>query len=614
MVRLALAVLCAVSSVWGADRAAEIREGAARAVELIQASQKGWYSKQTCASCHHQFLPALAFRAAREHGIRVDETLAHADFVRAFDYTDLDRAVQYTYVIEPAMDDAFRLVAAEAAGVRPNLATAVYARLIAHRQRPAGDWPSFHQRPPSSYSSFTMTALAVRAIELYHHASQEADVRARVERARAWFLGHTAGNTEERTYKLLGLFWSGADQGAIREAARALAVTQRPDGGWGSLDDRESDAYSTGEALVALHDAGGVPVSDDTWERGVDYLLATEAEDGSWHVASRLHPPAPVSPPYFETGYPYGHDQFLSASAACWAVMAFARALGVARESAVPALAGVEPSNVEPWAETVLFGTAADLKKLLTKGFNPNSATKSGGTTALMMAAPDAEKMKLLLDRGAKVNARAQTGYSALMVAAQYRDASAAIRLLLDRGAELRPPAGQPVLFHAYPLFLAAYAGNAEILARLHAAGDGVEDKMTLIGTSAMTPLLGAVRFGNTDVMRALLDLGAPVDAPAANGMTPLGQSVLGNRVEAARLLIARGADVNHVDKLGMTPLLYAASIDFGDSKMVDLLLQSGARPDARNREGLTALDLAREYQNTHLLPSLTAAATVAQK
>lgn len=66
-----------------------------------------------------------------------------------------------------------------------------------------------------------------------------------------------------------------------------------------------------------------------------------------------------------------------------------------------------------------------------------------------------------------------------------------------------------------------------------------------------------------------------------------------------------RGADVNHVDKMGMTPLLYAASIDFGDSAMVDLLLNSGAGMGARTKEGLTALDLARKYNHTHLLASL---------
>ena len=58
------------------------------------------------------------------------------------------------------------------------------------------------------------------------------------------------------------------------------------------------------------------------------------------------------------------------------------------------------------------------MKRLLNHGFDPNSATKAG-TTALMMAAPDAAKMGLLIDRGANINALAKTGYSALMVAAQ---------------------------------------------------------------------------------------------------------------------------------------------------------------------------------------------------
>src|SRR6202040_4005071 len=104
-------------------------------------------------------------------------------------------------------------------------------------------------------------------------------------------------------------------------------------------ESRPSDAYSTGEALVALRDAGGVPTSDSAWRHGIEFLLSTQAPDGSWHVESRLHPPAPVSPPYFETGYPYGHDQFISTMGSSWALMALARALGPARKVAAPALA-----------------------------------------------------------------------------------------------------------------------------------------------------------------------------------------------------------------------------------------------------------------------------------
>jgi ankyrin repeat protein len=95
------------------------------------------------------------------------------------------------------------------------------------------------------------------------------------------------------------------------------------------------------------------------------------------------------------------------------------------------------------------------------------------------------------------------------------------------------------------------------------------------------------------------------VDEADSDGITILSWAVIGNRIDMARLLIERGADVNHEDKKGMTPLLYAASIDFGDSAMVELLLKSGARTSARTKEGLTALDLARKYKNRHLLASL---------
>jgi ankyrin repeat protein len=84
-----------------------------------------------------------------------------------------------------------------------------------------------------------------------------------------------------------------------------------------------------------------------------------------------------------------------------------------------------------------------------------------------------------------------------------------------------------------------------------------------------------------------------------------LGRAVLNNDLDMARMLIGRGADVNHTDKFGMTPLLWAASIDFGDSGMMDLLLKSGARPEARTKDGKTALDLAREYKHANLVARL---------
>ena len=71
-------------------------------------------------------------------GVPFNEAIARADAIKAFTFADIDRAVQYTHVIEPAMDDAYRMVAANAAGVKPNLGAAIYARLLISRQNAEG--------------------------------------------------------------------------------------------------------------------------------------------------------------------------------------------------------------------------------------------------------------------------------------------------------------------------------------------------------------------------------------------------------------------------------------------------------------------------------------------
>ena len=80
----------------------------------------------------------------------------------------------------------------------------------------------------------------------------------------------------------------------------------------------DSDAYATATALVALHQAGGLAITHPAYVRGVEYLLRTQRADGSWHVESRSKP----FQKYYESGFPHGNDQFLSAATTGWAVAA----------------------------------------------------------------------------------------------------------------------------------------------------------------------------------------------------------------------------------------------------------------------------------------------------
>jgi ankyrin repeat protein len=576
----------------------QIRSAATRALGITGQGAAGFYKFMVCSSCHDHAFPLMAWQAAREHGIPVDEALATRIAAKGLlstpNFSSIDVAVQGSGIIDPAPADGWALVAAHAAGVQPNLVTEAYARRVAKWQRQDGHWPTLDARPPQSYSLITATAVAAHAVQLYMPAQVRHETDERLARAQAWLLAAEPQSTEDSTYRLLGLYWTRAGAAETKRAATDLLALQRPDGGWAELPHMQPDAYSTGEVLVALNEGGGVPATDPAWQKGLRYLLSTQGSDGAWHVHTRQVSPAAVSPPYFESGFPYAHDQYISTAGTCWAAMALMLALPRVAAPDVPQpLTALAPKGLELWMETALFGTTAELKAQLDARLDPNSKTAEG-TTLLMMVAPDAEKVKLLIDRGADVRARAKSGFTALIVAATYLGSSESVKLLLEHGAEARP--GEGVMFDASPLFFAAEAGDQESVSLLLTKGANPNRKMRVIGMFPTSPLLAAVTFGDPVVVKELLSGGADIREKDDDGMTDLHWAVVTHHPESARALLAAGADANAVDRFGYTPLLYAATIDFGDAATVAVLTRAGADPNVKDKTGKTALARARDY------------------
>ncbi len=143
-----------------------------------------------------------------------------------------------------------------------------------------------------------------------------------MRKASQWLEETRPKDTEDRVFRLLGLKAASASEEVIRAAAAELVATRRADGGWSQLDGGTSDAYATGSALVALQWAGGMSPEDPVYQAGLRFLIADQREDGSWFVASRSKP----FQPYFESGFPYGKDQFISMAATSWAVTALSLA------------------------------------------------------------------------------------------------------------------------------------------------------------------------------------------------------------------------------------------------------------------------------------------------
>jgi len=111
----------------------------------------------------------------------------------------------------------------------------------------------------------------------------------------------------------MGMAWAGSSADRVKRVAAELLRAQRADGGW-------AQRASLGVVLRALCESWQLKAGDAAYRKGADYLLRTQLEDGSWYVRSR----AMKLQPYFQSGFPHDHDQWISYSATADAVTALA--------------------------------------------------------------------------------------------------------------------------------------------------------------------------------------------------------------------------------------------------------------------------------------------------
>ena len=261
------------------------------------------------------------------------------------------------------------------------------------------------------------------------------------------------------------------------------------------------------------------------------------------------------------------------------------------------------PEGSTPFMYAALYKDAATLEKLIKMGADPNKKNDAKAT-ALMWAARDLEKTRVLVEHGADVNAKSDDLRTPLMIAARRIGAGPIVKLLLDHKANPNPNTTPET--ESSPLIEALTGGDAAVVEMLLAHGAdakaGGDMGMTMAITSGCAKCLvmivgkitdkamytaalqSSASLGDLRSIRILVDHGADVNAFDPLGRTPLMYLAVSDviPVEAMKLLIERGADVNARDRHknsgdgGMTVLQIAKST--GDPRMIQLLLKAGAK------------------------------------
>ncbi|HET9675114.1 MAG TPA: ankyrin repeat domain-containing protein [Gaiellaceae bacterium] len=147
---------------------------------------------------------------------------------------------------------------------------------------------------------------------------------------------------------------------------------------------------------------------------------------------------------------------------------------------------------------------------------------------------------------------------------------------------------------------------SALMLSRYH----GAPPELTGAVRDARTAIdvFEAATLGETDVLRELLDADATLaNAWSADRATALHFAAFFGQPQTAALLVERGADVHAVSPTfgDVTPLHSAAAASAESARIVHLLLEAGADPNARQGGGFTALHAAAQNGDTAMATDL---------
>ncbi|MEQ1829085.1 MAG: dienelactone hydrolase family protein [Pirellula sp.] len=341
-----LVFLIAAQPATGAEKAIALVDDLAlmrsveRALPLLEIASAGSADRRQCFTCHSQAIPVFALVEASRRGFQVDSANLQRQIEHS--YAHLKRGVE-TYKEGKGqgggIDTAgYALWSIEDGGRAPDEVSDAVIGWMLKAQTADGFWKATSSRPPTQGSRFTSSYLALRALSAFGREKDNEQIHNAKKVASSWMLRTAATDHEDLVFQILSSLYTDMASDRIEGLIADLMKSQRQDGGWAQKAVMESDAYATGTALYALNRTG-TAISDPVWKRGIEYLVKTQHENGSWHVVTRSNP----IQTYYETGFPHAKDQFISSYATAWATICLLYSLPEQPVKTIASLPGTRP-------------------------------------------------------------------------------------------------------------------------------------------------------------------------------------------------------------------------------------------------------------------------------
>lgn len=234
-----------------------------------------------------------------------------------------------------------------------------------------------------------------------------------------------------------------------------------------------------------------------------------------------------------------------------------------------------------------LNGNKEEMECLIKYGADVNHCNKDS-LSALWYAVPDYDKTKLLLEHGAFADQRSREGNNVLVKLASVPGSAKLMQLLIDKGCDVhKSGAANDIMFNA------ASTDDTAMVGLLIRNGVSVNDTSSI----GDYPVNFATNFRSFKTLKMLVDNGANVNVspktgilPLFIGVTPLMWTAVSNDKPSFYYLLQHGADAKAKSPRGYTTLMFLAMSEEDDPAMVQALIDHGASPADKAKDGTDAL------------------------